>query len=131
MKTLIAIFVLISSAVLPNLGIAAEDFVFEGNLLHIRTLAASCAACHGTLGNAVRTGAEQDATVLAGLEKDHIVQRLMDFKSGARKSTVMHRHASGLALEEIYQLADYFSNQTPVQQAVLKSQTLKEIGNEQ
>lgn len=130
MKTLIATFVLISSVVLPNSGIAAEDFVLQEPLLHIRTLAASCAACHGTLGNAVQTGAEQDATVLAGLDKNHIVQRLLAFKSRERKSTVMHHHATGLTLEEIDQLAEYFSHQAPVKQSALKSQTLKEVGNE-
>ncbi len=73
---------------------------------HIRTLAASCAACHGTNGNS--TGG---TPVLAGLERNHFVMQMQQFRSGARASTVMHHHARGLTELEIEQLADYFSAQ--------------------
>jgi len=121
---------LISSVVLPSQGKATEDFVYVGQALHTRTLAASCAACHGTQGNAVTFNAEFDATTLAGLDKAYIVQRLTDFRSGARQATVMHRHASGLSLEEINQLADYFSHQKKIKRQMPATQTLKAVQDE-
>jgi sulfide dehydrogenase cytochrome subunit len=74
--------------------------------IHIRTLAASCAACHGTNGNSVG-----GTPVLAGLDPGHFTTQMMAFRSGERKSTVMHRHAKGLTPEEIEQLAAYFAAQ--------------------
>ena len=86
---------------------------------HTESLAASCAACHGTNGNSVGNAAK-----LAGLKTDYFVAQMLAFKSGARKATVMHRHASGLAEDEINQLAVYFSSQVPKAPAQLKSETL-------
>lgn len=85
-----------------NLGTAqaADDDI------HIRTLAASCAACHGTNGNSVG-----GTPVLAGLDHGHFVSQMMAFRSGARASTVMHHHAKGLTPEEIDRLATYFAGQ--------------------
>lgn len=71
---------------------------------HIRTLAASCAACHGVEGNSVG-----GTPVLAGLERSHFVLQMQAFRSGGRSSTVMHHHAKGLTESEIEQLADYFA----------------------
>lgn len=82
---------------------AADDAI------HIRTLAASCAACHGTNGNSVG-----GTPVLAGLDQGHFVSQMMAFRSGARASTVMHHHAKGLTPEEIQQLAAYFAHQKRV-----------------
>ncbi len=125
MKTSFLKFLLVSSVVLPNPGMASEDIVFSDNDLHIRTLAASCSACHGTQGNAVGSNGVMDVPGLAGVDKSHIVQRLLDFRTGVRTSTVMHRHARGVTLEEINQLADFFSRQMPVKHYPPQSQTLK------
>lgn len=130
MRTFILSLILISSVVLPVTSKAAEDFVYVEQSLHIRTLAASCAACHGTDGNAVKTNAEFDAAVLAGQEKAYLEQRLIDFRTGARPATVMHRHANGLTLDEIKQLADFFSRQKPVKHTMPKPQTLKAVQDE-
>lgn len=73
---------------------------------HIRVLAASCAACHGTNGNSVG-----GTPVLAGLHPEHFSSQMQAFKSGQRASTVMHRHARGLTDSEIVQLAEYFYEQ--------------------
>lgn len=77
---------------------AAEDHV------HIRALAASCAACHGTDGNSVG-----GAPVLAGLDRSHFALQLRAFRAGERSATVMHHHAKGLTEAEIEQLAEYFA----------------------
>lgn len=71
---------------------------------HIRTLAASCAACHGTDGNSVG-----GTPVLSGLDRSHFVLQMQAFRSGGRSSTVMHHHAQGLTVIETEQLADFFA----------------------
>ena len=74
---------------------------------HARSLAAPCAACHGTNGNSVGGTA-----VLAGMDRALFVKQMKDFKSGARPATVMHQHAKGYSDEEMEKLADFFSAQT-------------------
>lgn len=123
-------WILISSLVLPHAGMAAEDISFAESPLHIRTLAASCSACHGTLGNAVENSSGTDPLTLAGLKSSDIAQRLMEFRSGARQSTVMHRHAKGLTIEEINQLSEFFSRQKPTKHAPPKPHTFKGGKNE-
>ncbi|OIQ82008.1 cytochrome subunit of sulfide dehydrogenase precursor [mine drainage metagenome] len=76
---------------------------------HIRTLAASCAACHGTNGNSVG-----GTPVLAGLDRNYFITQMQAFRSGTRASTVMHHHAMGLPEDEIEQLGDYFAAQKRV-----------------
>lgn len=73
---------------------------------HLRVLAASCAACHGTGGNSVG-----GTPVLAGLDRSHFAMQMQAFRSGERASTVMHRHAKGLTEAEIEHLADFFAAQ--------------------
>lgn len=90
------------------------------NSPHIRTLAASCAACHGTNGNALHGN-----TVLAGMDSAYFTAQMLAFKDGSRPATVMHRHAKGLNVDEINLLADYFSRQNRVSGHTPKAQTLK------
>ena len=100
----------------------------KANDVHIRSLAASCAACHGTQGNTVRRSNSESTAdnipTLAGTQKDDIIAKLQAFKSGERSATVMHRHAKGLTADEITALAEYFSTQVPHAPALLTSQKL-------
>ncbi len=117
-----------SSVVLPNLGKAAEDVVVstpDNSALHIRVLAASCAACHGTLGNAVTGNTKERNAVLAGKDRADFTTKMFGFKDGSHKSTVMHHHAKGLTETEIAQLADFFAGQKPNNATSLTPQTLK------
>lgn len=82
---------------------------------HIRTLAASCAACHGTNGNSVG-----GTSVLAGLDRNHFILQMQSFRNGQRSSTVMHHHAKGLTEPEIEQLADYFAAQPRIPVSSIK-----------
>lgn len=88
---------------------------------HIRVLAASCAACHGTQGNSVGI-----TPTLAGLDKGYFVTQMLAFKQGERASTVMHHHAKGLTEEEIHLLAAYFAQQPRVTHTAPKSERLKD-----
>lgn len=102
---------------------AAEVFVSVSNQSvspHIRTLAASCAACHGNNGNAVAGSA-----VLAGMNSAYFTKQMTAFKDGSRPATVMHHHAKGLHEDEINLLALYFSQQKISPSISPKPQTLK------
>ena len=71
-----------------------------------RNLAATCANCHGTNGNA-----RGDMKPLAGLVADKIISLMADFKSGAQPATVMHQIAKGYTEEQIKLVAGYFAAQ--------------------
>lgn len=102
----------------PNLN--AEAFS-----AHIQTLAASCAACHGSNGNSVA-----GTSVLAGLDKNHFVLQMQSFRNGERPSTVMHHHAKGLTLDEIDALGSYFSQQKRHASVMPPSETFEGVGHE-
>ena len=72
-----------------------------------RSLAASCAICHGTEGRAVT----KDMASLAGLPKEHIARQLRDFRDGKRPATVMHQLAKGYTDPQIDALAAWFAAQ--------------------
>ena len=71
-----------------------------------RNLAATCANCHGTNGQA-----RGDMKVLAGMSADKIVALVADFKSGAQPSTIMSQIAKGYTDEQIKLVAGYFAAQ--------------------
>jgi len=70
-----------------------------------RSLAASCASCHGTDGRSVTA----EVVSLAGLPKEHIVAQMKAFRDGTRPATVMHQLAKGYREAQIELLADYFA----------------------
>jgi cytochrome c553 len=107
-----------TSVGLPIIGNAAEVLISSND--HIRTLAASCAACHGSNGNSAGI-----TPTLAGLEAGYFTTQMLAFKDGSRPATVMHHHAKGLNTEEINQLAVYFSQLKRVANIQPRSQTLK------
>ncbi len=74
--------------------------------LQMRSLAATCANCHGTEGAAVQGEA---MARLAGLQKDYIVAQMLAFKEGKRPATVMHQISKGYSNEQIEALAGYFA----------------------
>ena len=121
-------FIFLTSVLMPVNGIATEVISFEGannTAIHIRTLAASCAACHGTLGNAVSVqGATYQLPSLAGLDTHYFIAQMLAFKSSKLSPLIMQRHAKGLTIKEIEALSIYFFNQKPVLTKPLKSQIL-------
>lgn len=65
----------------------------------------NCFTCHGPEGKSPGS-----IPSLNGKSVDVIVKTLNDFKSGARPSTVMGRHAKGYTDAEIAAIASYISN---------------------
>ena len=78
--------------------------------LRARSLAATCAACHGTDGRAPAGAALPG---LAGTPAPVLAEQLKAFKSGARAGTVMPQLAKGYSDTQIEQLAAWFSRASP------------------
>jgi cytochrome subunit of sulfide dehydrogenase len=76
--------------------------------LNVAGLAATCAACHGTLGKAVNGS---PVVSLAGLSKDYIIAQMAAFKAGTRPATVMHQLSKGYSDAQVAMIATYFAAQ--------------------
>ena len=76
--------------------------------LYVKSLAATCANCHGTNGKAV-DGSSVGS--LAGLDKAYTVAQMKAFKTGTRPATVMHQLSKGYSDAQIETLATYFAAQ--------------------
>ena len=76
--------------------------------LYVRSLAATCANCHGTNGNAVQGSA---VVSLAGMPRDAMLQQLKAFRDGTRPATVMHQIVKGFSEPQLQQIAGYFAAQ--------------------
>jgi sulfide dehydrogenase cytochrome subunit len=74
--------------------------------MQVRSWAAACANCHGTNGQA-QPGMES----LAGVNKDDIVKKMLDFKAGRKPATIMHQLAKGYSDDQIQAIAAYFAAQ--------------------
>ncbi len=85
--------------------IAVSSYAQSMDPLHLRSLAASCANCHGTMGVA-----EAGNESLAGANKDEMLKKMMDFKTGKKPATIMHQLAKGYTDEQLAALAGYFSS---------------------
>jgi cytochrome c553 len=72
----------------------------------VRSWAAACANCHGTNGQA-QPGMES----LAGVNKDDLTKKMLDFKAGRKPATIMHQLAKGYTDDQIQAIAAYFSAQ--------------------
>ncbi|PTD96054.1 c-type cytochrome [Pseudothauera lacus] len=71
-----------------------------------RNLAATCANCHGTNGKSV---GGMDS--LAGEPRDKLLQKMLDFKSGAKPASIMHQISKGYTDEQLELIAAYFAAQ--------------------
>ncbi|HVK30976.1 MAG TPA: c-type cytochrome [Burkholderiaceae bacterium] len=80
----------------------------DAKTLHLRSLAATCANCHGTQGRAV-DGASVPG--LAGMPASYIADQMRAFKAGTRPATVMHQLAKGYSDAQIDAVAGYFAAQ--------------------
>ena len=79
----------------------------DAQTLRTRSLAATCAHCHGTDGQAV----QGEALVrLADLPEDYILTQLTAFRTGQRPATIMHQITKGYSQEQLETLAKYFGS---------------------
>lgn len=80
--------------------------VAQTDALQARSMAASCANCHGTNG-----AAAPGMVALAGYDKAGLVKAMADFKSGARPATIMHQLSKGYSDAQVEAIAAYFAAQ--------------------
>ena len=92
------------NALLLGLLAAGAAQAQEANLA--RNLAATCANCHGTNGQA-----RGDMKPLAGVSAEKIVALWSDFKSGNQPATIMHQISKGYTDEQIKLIAAFFAAQ--------------------
>ena len=90
--------------VIPCLALAVLSFGASADALQVRSMAASCAGCHGTSGIA-----QPGMASLAGQPKDELLKKMLDFKTGKKPATIMHQLSNGYSDEQLDQLAGYFA----------------------
>lgn len=76
--------------------------------LQARSLAATCANCHGTHGRA-----KGDMKPLAGMPADKLLAMIADYKNGNQPATIMHQISKGYTDEQMRLIANYFAAQQP------------------
>ena len=103
MQSVLVALCVAAATLAPNLSIAQG-----GDPKSARSLAATCANCHGTGGVSVG-----DVESLAGKPREEIVRKMQEFKSGARPATIMNQLAKGYTDEQIDALAGWFAAQKP------------------
>ncbi|MGQ3051819.1 MAG: c-type cytochrome [Roseateles sp.] len=78
------------------------------DLSHVgRSLAATCANCHGTQGRPRNTAMPP----LAGMKAEVMLQLLADYRSGKRPGTVMPQIVKGYTEEQLRLIATYLAAQ--------------------
>jgi cytochrome subunit of sulfide dehydrogenase len=85
---------------------AGNAFAQDAARLYDRSLAATCAQCHGTDGRAAPGAALPG---LAGLPAATLAAQMTAFKSGTRAGTVMPQLAKGFSDAQIDRLAAWFA----------------------
>lgn len=73
-----------------------------------RNLAATCANCHGTNGNA-----RGDMKPIAGVSAEKLIAMLDDYRNGNQPATIMHQIVKGYTPEQIKLIAGHFAAQQP------------------
>jgi len=86
-------------------ALSAVAFGAQAEVTQVRVWAAACANCHGTMGKA-----ESGMESLAGKDKDELLQKMLDFKTGKKPATIMHQLSKGYSDEQLQQLAAYFAS---------------------
>ena len=95
------------SRMLAGLGLVGISFWASADALQVRSMAASCSACHGTNGHA-----QPGMIALAGVPKEVTIQKMMDYKAGrVPAATIMQQLAKGYSDEQIAAIAGYFAAQ--------------------
>ncbi len=72
----------------------------------VKSLAATCAGCHGTDGRGTRDSAIPS---IAGLPPAVFLERMRGFREGVGSPTVMRQIAAGYDEDQVRALAEYFA----------------------
>jgi cytochrome subunit of sulfide dehydrogenase len=98
----------ITKMTMATLALLAAQIAQAQDNTAARSLAATCANCHGTQG-----AARGEMKALAGAPAAATVAKMAAFKAGTLPATVMHQIAKGYSDEQIALVATYFEAQKP------------------
>jgi sulfide dehydrogenase cytochrome subunit len=87
---------------LASVAAQAQDWTLA------RSLAATCATCHGTNG-----AARGEMKSLAGVPADKLVSMVAEYKNGNQPASIMHQISKGYSEDQIKLIAAYFAAQQP------------------
>lgn len=87
-------------------AVSVQAQAAAGHPHQARNLAATCANCHGTNGQA-----RGDMKPLAGMPADKLIAMVNDYRNGNQPATIMHQIAKGYTEEQIRLVAAYFAAQ--------------------
>jgi sulfide dehydrogenase cytochrome subunit len=104
-NTSVTLGLALAAAALASHPALAQD----AKALQVRSLAATCAHCHGTDG---RAHPDSAVASIAGMPRPYLATQLRDFRDGKRSATVMHQIAKGYTDEQIDSIAAYFAAQS-------------------
>ena len=93
-----------AAAVLVS-ALAAPNKAAQPNPKAGKSEAALCAACHGAEGMSVATNVPN----LAGQHYEYLMEQLIAYKEGTRKNGVMNELIRPMTLEQLRNIAAYFS----------------------
>jgi sulfide dehydrogenase cytochrome subunit len=88
--------------------LAAQAQATAPDMVLARNLAATCANCHGTNGNA-----RGDMKPLAGMPADKLIATMADYRAGNLPATIMHQIVKGYTEDQIRLIATFFAAQKP------------------
>jgi cytochrome c553 len=80
---------------------------------------ALCGSCHGKNG----VGITGDYPTLAGQHADYIARALHEYGHGDRKNAIMPNFVNGLTEQDISEISEYFSKQSPPLHTVKRRET--------
>ncbi len=101
----IALVGAVTAAVLVTALAAAPQGGPRPNPTAGKSEAALCAACHGAEGMSVATNVPN----LAGQHYEYLMEQLIAYKEGTRKNGVMNELIRPMTLEQLRNIAAYFS----------------------
>jgi len=107
-KALAPAAALFAASLLSLAGTAYAQADAGKDALYVKSLAATCANCHGTNGRAVDGSS---VVSIAGLDKAYTIAQMNAFKSGTRPATIMHQLSKGYSDAQVELLATYFAAQ--------------------
>lgn len=113
--------VILAAAVIGALSVSGSAWAGDATA---RMLADTCAGCHGTDG-----GSQGPASPsIAGLDAQYFLKSMLDYKTGARQSTIMGRIARGYTDAQLKAMADYFASKPYVVRVQKHDTDLADLG---
>jgi len=97
-------------ALTTALMMPAAATLADGNPTAGKEKATACAGCHGADGNSTSPQFPR----LAGQYPDYLVQALKEYQTGERSNPIMKGMAASLSVDDMADIAAYFSGQTGV-----------------